>query len=63
MDTSLENDEMKVEFDETTLFPKQIFFKRFNETVNLKVSLVRYPTANSDTGAYISAPRKPAKPV
>jgi len=55
----LENDEVKIilDDDQGTFLPKQIYFKRIDQTIDLEMEFVRYPTIKSESGAYISAPR------
>mmetsp|Transcript_33004 Transcript_33004/g.50541 ORF Transcript_33004/g.50541 Transcript_33004/m.50541 type:complete len:189 (+) Transcript_33004:2266-2832(+) len=56
-DFALENDEVRVQFNKKTFMVEQLHFKKLGQTIDLKMSVVRYPSANSDSGAYIFAPR------
>lgn len=61
--TVLENSELRVTFDKRTFMPSKIFFKRSNQEISLKLSVVHYPTAFGQSGAYIFAPGREAVPL
>lgn len=43
--------------------PKSILFKRLDQKVNLNIEIIRYPTSNSESGAYIFAPKDEGVPL
>lgn len=40
----LENEMIKINFDNITYLPNNIEFKKLNQSINLKMEIVRYPT-------------------
>jgi hypothetical protein len=40
----LENEMIKINFDKKTYLPNNIEFKKLNQSINLKIEVVRYPT-------------------
>ena len=54
---------MKINFDKKTYLPNNIEFKKLNQSINMKIEIVRYPTQSSDSGAYIFGPRYKAVPL
>ncbi len=54
---------MKINFDKKTYLPNNIEFKKLNQSINMKMEIVRYPTQSSDSGAYIFGPRYKAVPL
>ena len=59
----LENDELLVQFDRRTFMPNEIYFKSLDQKVNLEMQVIRYPTTNSQSGAYIFAPKDEGIPL
>lgn len=59
----LDNDEIKVSLDPSTLLPNQIVFKKLNQTLDFEMSLVHYHSEYSLSGAYIFAPYTEAMPL
>ena len=58
----LQNEDLTVSFDKYYL-PNKLHFKKLGQTIDLKMSIVRYPTSLSESGAYIMAPRRQAVPI
>ena len=59
----LENEDIILWFNHRTYLPSKIFFKKLNQTIDIDMQFVRYPSSSSDSGAYIFAPRSKAIPL
>jgi outer membrane lipoprotein-sorting protein len=52
----LENENIRVVLDKKTFFPREMTFKKTNDTFEVDMSLVYYSTELSNSGAYLFSP-------
>lgn len=57
----LENDVVRFSLSRKTYMPERLFDKTLQKGVKLEAALMRHQTSNSESGAYIFAPRTEAK--
>jgi hypothetical protein len=47
---------MKINLNSESMLPEKVIFKTLNQEIDFDMSIVHYPSAMSNSGAYIFAP-------